>query len=182
MANISIGTQLETGTAWSSPSRPVPQPHWKTATITPYAAPMLSRFITAAFSGTITDRNTRASSSTETATTKPMTSQSRSASRSAMSANNGICPVTSTPSGTWSRIEATASVALSSVGPNVGTALIRVSAPSGETTGLLTSAMSSRASSSRARSAVSGPLTRLRSTTIWIGAVRPGPYSSEIRS
>ncbi len=77
MANISIGTQLDTGTAWSSPSRSVPQPHWKTATITPYAAPMLSRFMTAAFSGTITDRNTSASSSTETATTKPMTSQSR---------------------------------------------------------------------------------------------------------
>ena len=44
--------------AWSSPSSSVPQPHWKTATITPYAAPMESRFITAALSGTTTDRNT----------------------------------------------------------------------------------------------------------------------------
>ena len=77
MVNISIGTQLETGTAWSRPSSSVPQPHWKTATITPYAAAMLSRFITAALIGITTDRKTIASSRMETPTTKPMTSQSR---------------------------------------------------------------------------------------------------------
>jgi hypothetical protein len=35
IVNMRIGTQLETGTACGSPSRPVPQPHWKIATMTP---------------------------------------------------------------------------------------------------------------------------------------------------
>ena len=31
IAKIRIGTQLETGTAWSRPSSSTPQPHWKTS-------------------------------------------------------------------------------------------------------------------------------------------------------
>ncbi len=45
----------------------MPQPHWKTATITPYAAPMESRFISAALSGTTTERKTSISSRNDTA-------------------------------------------------------------------------------------------------------------------
>ena len=67
------------GVGPSSPSRLLPQPHWKTATRTPYAAPMDSRFITAALSGTTTERNTSISSRNDTAMTAPMNSGSVSA-------------------------------------------------------------------------------------------------------
>ena len=45
------------------PSLPIPtaflnQPFWKIATMTPYAAPIESRFMMTALSGTSTDRNT----------------------------------------------------------------------------------------------------------------------------
>ena len=54
-----ITTMIEViGVGPSRPSRLLPQPHWNTATSTPYAAPMESRFISAAFSGTTTERKT----------------------------------------------------------------------------------------------------------------------------
>ena len=68
---------------------------------------MLSRFITAAFSATIGERKASVSSSTETPTTKAMTTHSRSSSSAVMSASTGVAPVTCTPSG-------------SDVGPQVG--------------------------------------------------------------
>jgi hypothetical protein len=40
---------------------PSSQPYWNTATITPYAAPIDSRFISTAFSGSSTDRSTTSS-------------------------------------------------------------------------------------------------------------------------
>src|ERR1700738_1305252 len=43
---------------FDTPMRLAPQPHWKTATRMPNDAPMLSRFIRAALSGTRTERNT----------------------------------------------------------------------------------------------------------------------------
>ena len=46
------------GTVSWTPIRLAPQPHWKTATTTPYAAPTPSTLRTAAFSGTSTERNT----------------------------------------------------------------------------------------------------------------------------
>ena len=117
MANIRIGTQLDTGRAWSRPSRSVAQPHWKTAVITPYAAAMLSRFITAALMGMTTERKTIASSSTETATTNAMTSQSRPASMSEMSEKNAVPPVSSAPCGSEARTLSTRSPVRASVGP-----------------------------------------------------------------
>ena len=56
---------------------------------TPYAAPIDSRFIAAAFTGTMIERNIIASSSTDTATTNPTTSHSRLDSSTEMSANSG---------------------------------------------------------------------------------------------
>ena len=50
------------GPCWT-PNRPPSQPHWKIATITPSAALMLSRFMTAACSGITSERNTIISSS-----------------------------------------------------------------------------------------------------------------------
>ena len=59
---MNIGMKETIGTVDSRPIRSAPQPHWKTMTSTPYAAPMLSRFSTAAFSGTSTERKTSVSS------------------------------------------------------------------------------------------------------------------------
>ena len=56
---------------------------------------MESRFITAAFSGTRTERNINPSSSTETPTTNAITSHSRCSSIAEMSEKNGVHPVTS---------------------------------------------------------------------------------------
>ncbi len=40
-----------------TPSRLAPQPHWKTAVVTPSAAPRLSRLVTAPMRGTSSDLN-----------------------------------------------------------------------------------------------------------------------------
>src|SRR5437016_2382429 len=57
MANSIIGLNDTIG-CFDTPIRDAPQPHWKTATSTPNAAAMLSRFMIAAFNGTSSDRNT----------------------------------------------------------------------------------------------------------------------------
>ena len=62
MAKSIIGTHASIGPACDTPRRSLPQPHWNTATITPYAAPMESRFMITALSGTSTLRNTSMSS------------------------------------------------------------------------------------------------------------------------
>ena len=49
-----------------------PQPHWNAATITPYAAPIDSRFMSTAFSGTSTERNTSIRSRKLSTSTAPM--------------------------------------------------------------------------------------------------------------
>ena len=94
MANIIIGTNATMGTVWSSPNRPFAQPHWNTATITPYAAPIERRFMTAALSGTRIERNTTISSRNDSPTTTPMNSGSRSWIRSPMSMNAAVTPPT----------------------------------------------------------------------------------------
>ena len=88
-----------------------------------------------------------ASSRIDVPTTKPMTSQSRPDSRSAMSENMAVVPVTSTPSGTASRTSCTSAGVRSSVGPHAGTALNTLMAPSADCTGGVTATTSSRAPS-----------------------------------
>ena len=53
--------------------------------MTPYAAATDSRFIMAALTGMITDRNTTVSRTSDAATTNPMTTHNRTASISEMS-------------------------------------------------------------------------------------------------
>ena len=60
---------------------------------------MDSRFITAALSGTRTDRNISPRRSTETPTTNAITSHRRCWSIAEMSEKNGVHPVTSAPRG-----------------------------------------------------------------------------------
>ena len=82
------------GPVSSTPIRLAPQPHWKTATIRPKAAPIESRFITTAFSGTSTERKTIISSSAESRTTTPMKSGSFSAIASPKSSKIALMPPT----------------------------------------------------------------------------------------
>src|SRR4051794_352947 len=79
IAKRKIGKNEMIGPVSSTPIRLAPQPHWKTATTMPKAAPMLSRFISIAFSGTQTERKTIISNSAESRTTTPMKSGSLSA-------------------------------------------------------------------------------------------------------
>ena len=76
MAKSISGTNGSMG-AGSSPVRSSSQPHWKTMTRMPKAAPIDSRFITTAFSGTSSDRNTAISSRNERPRTTPKNSGSR---------------------------------------------------------------------------------------------------------
>ena len=72
------------------------QPCWNTAVRTPKAAPMDSRFITAAVSGMTIERKTIASSRNESKTTSPMKRGSFSPSTWAKSAKIAVNPPTST--------------------------------------------------------------------------------------
>ncbi len=69
-AHASIGPSLPT------PMSPMPQPHWNTATITPYAAPTERRFMITALSGTSRLRNTSISNTNDSSSTSPTTSGS----------------------------------------------------------------------------------------------------------
>jgi len=77
MANSIIGAHASTGPALPTPIRSLPHPHWKMATITPYAAPTDSRFMMTAFSGTSRLRNTIISSRKLTISTPPMSNGRR---------------------------------------------------------------------------------------------------------
>ena len=75
---MNSGMNDRIGTVDSRPIRSPPQPHWKTMTRTPYAALTLSRFITAAFRGTSSERNTSISRRKDSSTTAAMNHGSRS--------------------------------------------------------------------------------------------------------
>ena len=77
MANNIIGAHDSIGPERPSPRRLPPQPHWNTATTTPYAAPMESRLRMTAFSGTSTDRKTVMSRMKLKSSTAPMNHGSR---------------------------------------------------------------------------------------------------------
>ena len=111
------------------PTSRAPASVWKIAVITPNAAATETRFITAALSATTGARNRTVSSSTESATTNPMTIHSRSSSRTEMSENVGSTPVVYTPSGTVSRTRRTRSVVPSADGARVGCTTITAVSP-----------------------------------------------------
>ena len=167
---------------WSTPSRPRPQPHWNTAVSTPYAAPTLSRFIAAAFTGIQTDRNITSSSSIEVATTKAITAHSRTASTSAMSLIIGEVPARSMPAGSAARRSATCPGVRASLSMNTDSAETTAIAPSGETSGSETLTRSSRVRSSATVPASVPASTTSRSATKRYGVAAPGPNSSATRS
>jgi hypothetical protein len=61
MPITTMGRELTIGPVCSTPSRPAPQPHWKSATRAPKVAARLSRKPRVALIGTSTDRNTNMS-------------------------------------------------------------------------------------------------------------------------
>ena len=151
---------------------------------TPYAAVIDSRFITAALSGTRTERNIIVSSRNDIPTTNAMTTQSLSASSSEMSSYIGVSPVSSVPAGRSARTSRTRSLTAGSAGPKVGSATTRVSSPSFESTGGATDAI--RSSEAKARTVAStaccGESTAVWSTTASSAPLAPGPNSSSTRS
>ncbi len=94
MANIIIGTNDTIGTVLCRPSSSLPHPNWNTATTTPYAAPIDSRFMTPAVNGITTDRNAAMSKRNESPTTARMNHGSRAAMRSPRSTYAAVTPPT----------------------------------------------------------------------------------------
>ena len=73
----------------SMPKMPMPQPHWNAAVMTPKAAATQSRFVTAACSGTSSERKAISSTRKLSASTTAITSSRRdeiSAARSTLAA------------------------------------------------------------------------------------------------
>ncbi len=87
---MNIGMKETIGTVDSSPMSPAAQPHWNTMTITPYAAPMLSRLRTTALSGTSTDRKTSIRRTKDIASTAAISTGSRSLTRAPTSAKFAV--------------------------------------------------------------------------------------------
>ena len=77
ITNRNIGTQVVTGTFSGKPNTWRSTPSWVMATSTPYAAQIDSRFITAALTAIVTERNITVSSSIETSTTTAISQSSR---------------------------------------------------------------------------------------------------------
>ena len=92
--NIIIGIHDSIGPVCSSPNSDCPQPHWNTATSTPYAAAIDSRFMIAALSGTTTERNTTISSRNDSRMTTAIMIGIRLPTAVAKSANTAVNPPT----------------------------------------------------------------------------------------
>src|SRR5438552_3863713 len=78
------------------PTRLAKCPFWKTVTTTPYAAPIDRRFITTAFSGTSSERNTTSRRRKLSDSTAPMNSNRRDENRSETSTPAAVNPPTYT--------------------------------------------------------------------------------------
>src|SRR3954471_259064 len=183
MANIINGRYGLIGIVLYRPMNSLPQPHWNTATSTPYAAAIDSRFMSAALSGTRIDRNTITSKTNDIATIEAMKIGSRLVRQSVRSVaiarpvSDTVALVPSTVAGRTSdrRWWTSASVRASCgdvVGLEVGTAVSPASWNTGAVTapipGSACSALWTR--STALRSARAGT-----STTTWIGPLNPGP-------
>src|SRR3954453_24064838 len=94
MANISIGASGMIGTDSWTPIRPAPQPHWQTATTTPYAAATPSTLRAAAFNVTSTDRNTTIRTRNDSPITAPRNQGIRCCNLEDTSTVSAVDPVT----------------------------------------------------------------------------------------
>src|SRR3990172_3726550 len=97
MANIIIGTNGSIG-AGSTLMKLPSHPHWKMAVTTTYAAPIDSRFITTAFRGTSSDRNTSIRRTNDSTSTTAMNAGSLAVRYSEKSTVAATVPDTATTS------------------------------------------------------------------------------------
>ena len=192
MANISIGASGMIGRFSCTPIRSAPQPHWKTATTTPYAAATLNTLSSAAFSGTSIDRNTSISTMNDSPMTAARKYGIRCCSRDEMSSTRAVDPVTdastvvpSTAFGTTSvRNRSSVAAVFASWGAVVGVTEMTARSFFSDSAGSSTEATPLSA----ARSLVSWSMTALAfgeswvSTTTASGPLTPSPYLSAIRS
>ena len=191
MANIIIGMNGAIGPVFSTPNTLLNQPHSNTATTTPYAAPIDSRFMITAFSGTRRLRNTAIKSRKLSRSTAPMNTGSRDDSCCDTSTLDAVrpptCTCTSVPPTadgiTRLRSVSTRSVVLTDCGELAGITRITAASPAGFTVGGVTAAMSGVARSlvtRMSRGAVSDPFGN--SAARINGPLNPSPKPSATRS
>jgi hypothetical protein len=183
-AKKSVGSGEAITTVPSRLNRSPSHPHWNTATTTPYAPPIDSRFITAAFSGTVTERNTTISSRNDAARIAEMKIGRVSVSCPVRSSVMAVRPDTATLAGARSRMRWRVSAVSASAGAVVGMVGSTIVSPAGEVRGSPTMAMPGSAamrSDSAGMACASTPGLR-RSATSSSGALKPGPKPSAIRS
>ena len=99
MANMNTGMNGSIGPVESTPISEPRCPFWKTNVTTPSAAPMLSRFMTAALAGITSDRKTTASRSSARPTTTSTNSGSLADRTLPMSTVAAVAPPMLTRSG-----------------------------------------------------------------------------------
>src|SRR5262249_39516703 len=132
---MKTGTKETIGTSPETPSNDAPQPCWKTATTTPYAAPMDSKLNAPDTNGTQSERNATISSSTLSPTTRARKTGGRGGSCPAGSRGVAVAPPTYTPAGSVARSRATSALVRGSCGEVDGITVSVAASPCGETTG-----------------------------------------------
>ena len=165
------------------PTSPLSHPHWNTATITPKAAPIDRMFITAAFRGTNTDRNTIINSTNDSRITAPMKMSSRLWMRCPRSMYPAVIPPTNTwalvscsaGGRIWSRSRFTRVSVAADCGADGGTTITTAASPRGLSWGGATRTPGTRAAAAATASA--GPVTpgRGSATARTSGPLNPGP-------
>ena len=186
---MNIGMKETIGTVDSSPIRPAPQPHWKTITRTPYAAPMLSRFMAAALRGTRRERKSSVRRRHDSSTTTLTNTGSRRWTRSPASAKVAVCPPTCARAGlpasaagsTCERSRWIVVQVASSWGPEVGYAT-RVATPAPASTSAADTVATPASVATACRSDSTTPGSPEVATAITSGPLAPGPNPSATRS
>ena len=156
---------------------------WKASVMTPYAAPIDSRFTSTALTGTTIDRNASTISTNDVASTTETMTHRFDDSRSVKSVIPGVLPPSSAPAGSSARIRSSSAMVASSCGPSVGVTVMTAAEPSGETCAGDTEATPSVAARSSASASIPAvPPTLLTSIATSSGAFAPGPKPSATRS
>src|SRR5215472_8505286 len=94
--NRNSGSQLATEWTLVKPRNDCPQPHWNSATMTPYAAPTDSRLSMTAVNGMTRERNETSSSRNASSRTKAKTQADRCPMSVLKSTEPAVSPVTAT--------------------------------------------------------------------------------------
>ena len=188
MANMNTGRKGSIGPVESTPISDARCPSWKTKVMTPSAAPMLSRFITAALAGITSDRKTTASRSSESPTTTSTNSGSFADRTLLMSTVAAVAPPMLTRTGpsrgtTSERSRSSRFLVATSCGLLAGKSVSVAVSPARLYVGAATAATPGWARSFVARrSSCARPLSPWTSATTRNGPLNPEPNPCESRS